>query len=40
MIKGKLWLKPQTHKDKIYNNIFPLNLTNINVQNFVNVTIT
>lgn len=40
MIKGKLWLKPQTHKDKIYNNIFPLNLTNINGLYTVTVIIT
>lgn len=40
MIKGKLWIKPQTHKDKIYNNIFPLNLTNINGLYTVTVIIT
>lgn len=40
MIKGKLWIKPQTHKDKIYNNIFPLNLININELYTVTVIIT
>lgn len=40
MIKGKLWIKPQTHKDKIYNNIFPLNLTNVNGLYTVTVIIT